>query len=490
MRSSPRPSSSGAAARGVQRPENVSASRFLHDLLRTALARFPALAGAQVPEDPEAFRRGYAETLVRFEAARVASGARAEVAACIADGAHGAFRMVDAEGRAAPLAEWMAAPAEPFAVRRAAFGGKAGLVPRVAYRGTSYEGRALERLGDELVGRRVATRAAADALAALTEDGRPLDLTGRRFAVLGAGAELSPATLLLAAGAEVLWLDVAPPPVSLLASTRLAGSLTWVEAGVDLLAAPERAARTIAEFAGDAGAHLVLSAYAPGGGREWRLAAAMNAIVRAVPPARVLGVGVYVSPTTPCVLDDADRAHDRRGWQRALAAAGALRPSPHVRDDVRIARALVPIQGVGYQAAQYVEKTLAAERFAALGTRDGGAPLRVSANVAPITATRSLEHPLFRAGFLGAARFGVEIFEPETTRTLGALLLVADLIGSNGDDAGAPGRPSGRHVHGGVHSMPYALDEAIRVAAVLGFAERPGLLRDLVRSRLGRRAQA
>ena len=74
-------------------------------------------------------------------------------------------------------------------------------------------------------------------------------------------------------------------------------------------------------------------------------------------------------------------------------------------------------------------------------TKIGGRPVAVSANVAGITATRSLLHPLFQAGFLGAPSFGIEIYEPATTRLLSGLLTLHDVL-----HEGAPGAaldPSG-----------------------------------------------
>jgi hypothetical protein len=135
---------------------------------------------------------------------------------------------------------------------------------------------------------------------------------------------------------------------------------------------------------------------------------------------------------------------------------------------------------VSYQAAQYVEKMLLAERFAMRGTQDGFPPPRVSANVAPITATRSLEHPLFQAGFRGAIHFGMEVFDPATTRTLNGLLLLNDLLGAPSPDAASL---FSRQVHGGVYPNAYGLDQSIRIAAVLGMVQSPSLALGMLRRR-------
>ena len=131
--------------------------------------------------------------------------------------------------------------------------------------------------------------------------------------------------------------------------------------------------------------------------------------------------------------------------RRSRAAAGL----PRVSDTI------VPLQGVSYQAAQWLEKTVAME---ALGARRPG--LKLSANVAPITNTRSMGHRLFQIAFRGAESFGVEIFTPETTRTLCTLLYVEDLLGDR------PAVPA--HFHGGAFTVPYTANSAIRMAAVRG----------------------
>src|SRR5690606_38301866 len=60
-------------------------------------------------------------------------------------------------------------------------------------------------------------------------DARPtLDLRGEQFALLGAGAELAPTQLLLASGAEVLWVDVRDPVENL---SRSAGTLRYSPGG-------------------------------------------------------------------------------------------------------------------------------------------------------------------------------------------------------------------------------------------------------------------
>ena len=58
--------------------------------------------------------------------------------------------------------------------------------------------------------------------------------------------------------------------------------------------------------------------------------------------------------------------------------------------------------------------------------RSGGTP--VSLNLAPATRTQSvIRNRALAAAYAGAGRFGVEIFDPATSTTLMAALLVHDL---------------------------------------------------------------
>jgi hypothetical protein len=341
-------------------------------------------------------------------------------------------------------------------------------------------------LAASLLERRLLTAPAAAALSRVVERRAlgGLDLSGERFALLGARAELAPTRHLLAAGAEVLWIDVVDPPPQIELGS---GTLHWVEGGTDLLAQPGEIGRTIAAFAGGRPVHIGMFAYAAGHGREWRLEAAMNAITHALPRELVASVTIYVSPTSAIAAqpEDArassDRARTRPAWQRALRRLGVLRPAHVGRGDVTVARAIVPLQGASYQAAQYVAKILVAEVFACGPDETRRVP-RVSANVAGITNTSSMSAAVFQAGFLGAPAFGVEVFEPATTRWLSALLMLHDLYEPEGrPDPSRPATLFERQIHGGVYAMADGLDETIRVAALLGLVRRPSLLPGLLR---------
>ena len=220
----------------------------------------------------------------------------------------------------------------------------------------------------------------------------------------------------------------------------------------------------------------------------------------------VRSVSLLVSPTTAHVLEPdsvraaADRLKRAPGWQKLLARLGAIRAPGHLSaHGIDVARATVSIQGLSYQAAQYLSKVAAAESYVTHGARidaPTAAPITVSANVAGITRTRSLSHPVFEAAFLGAPMFSVRIFQPETTRALSVLLMLHDLLnpdapghaGANVSPTQKPGLIHAQQVHGGIYNLPYGLESAIRIAALLGMGKNPLIL--LRRSKSSSEARA
>jgi hypothetical protein len=63
---------------------------------------------------------------------------------------------------------------------------------------------------------------------------------------------------------------------------------------------------------------------------------------------------------------------------------------------------------------------------------------------------------------------------PRFSRRLNGLLALRDWLHP---DMPVPGRI---RVHGGIHTLPYPLDPALRVAAAMGFIRSPRLLRGLL----------
>jgi hypothetical protein len=380
--------------------------------------------------------------------------------------------------------------------------GEGRLRPRVSFRGETYEGDALLDWLDGLFDDGMMTRQAHGVLRGLwsRSSSEGLSLRGERFVLLGAGAELAPTELLLAAGADVLWIDLRPPPASLLERDDLGGTLYVPEGEVNLLEGPAEILATVRAFAAAQPVHMGMYAYAGGQGQEWRLTASMNAILRSLSPDLVRSMALLVSPTTANAVTPEDREIARHRLAHAGVARGLLHRLGFLRlghedgASRSVVRSIVTLQGASYQAAQYVGKILAAEAHALHGPTLGEhpAPMRVSANVAPITATRSLSHPVFEAGFIGAPRWGILISEPMTTRHVAGWLTIADLTSPD-----APTRPDAQYAqdtdrasalfseqfHGGVGTQPYEVIDGIRFAAIQGMLQRPSLLAGLIRGR-------
>lgn len=469
-------------------------------MLSEAVEAFPEVFGPlRIPERPEAFKRNYGDLLAHFEAARVASSRRAEIAQAMVTQTQKALCYVD-DGQQLPLAEYMAQAESRPQLEYSAQAGDPDLQVVVPFGGKTYRGREVLSLVEQLQELHALSDAAAKALRWSVEhiegQGGTLDLRGQRFVLFGAGAELAPTRALLRAGATVLWVDLAAPSET--AAVACGGGLAHAPTARDLLREPRGIAAAVDSFVQDGGpVHVGMFAYAPGASQEWRLCAAMNAILSHLEPGVVRSVSLFISPTTvPTLQPESQQGVEsqlagRPLWKAGLQRVGLLPTPGHVSHGThKVGRCVVSLQGVSYQAAQYVSKMAAAETLATAGLalREGVAPqgpVTVSANTAGITKTRSLGHPLFQAAFIGASQFGVRIFEPAETRALSSLLMLHDLL--NEQAPGAAGAPRedtqqkaaavfSQQVHGGVFALPYALEPAIRAAAVIGLGRKPQLL--------------
>jgi hypothetical protein len=465
---------------GVDLAGGRSATHHLHQVLAGTQERFADTFGdIDLGATSAEFKGRYPDALPRFEAARVASPKRSEIAAALIDATRSAIVWHDSDGEHG-LGEYIAGSAEPFELESSPATTAGRLVPRVPLRGHDLSGDELVAEVQDLVDRGSATPDVAAAIEWIVgaSAGDGIDLTGRRIAVLGAAAELAPTRMWLEGGADVLWIDLEDPPTDLLADDH-PGSLCWVAGGADLLNDPARIRATIEQFAGDDAVDLGLYGYAGGRAREWRLAAAMNAIVDALIARVVRGAAMLVSPTTCGVLTAADlegearRLRERPRWQSALARMRAFGSGGGhaTHGEAHTNRAIVSIQGSSYQAAQYLGKLIAAEAWVS-----GESPIEVSANTAGISPTESLHHPVFDTAFSGAAALGVETFDPETTAHLNGLLTLHDRLTADQRTAGraeALDQLSATRVHGGIYEVPYPIDPALRVAAGLGVAKDP-----------------
>ncbi|HYX37543.1 MAG TPA: hypothetical protein VE954_30950 [Oligoflexus sp.] len=473
---------------GVSLPAGQTGSTFFRNIMNDAVAAYPEeFKNFKLPGET-AFKKTFGEAVVQFESYRVASRKRSEIALSMVQRTHEQLQFNDGQFQGL-FQDFMTQSGDPVKIETKTFSGKAGLVPSVPFRGITYSGPSLKYLGQKLLSENKMTKRAATALAWIADfagsnDGK-IDLTGQKFVIMGASAELAPTRLLLAAGASVFWVDIKSPDSLLNEAHKYSGSLSYCSDANNILLQPNRIRASIEAFSNGDPVHIGMFAYAAGASQEWRLAATMNAIIQSLPPSCVASVAMLISPTSAAVVqpEDVSNAHTLKQklplWQTLLKSMGQLKQSGSVDGNgIPVARAIVPLQGVSYQAAQYISKILAAEVFATQGIDLKGPPqpLRVSANVAGITKTRSLNHPVFQAAFVGAPTFGVEIFEVPTTQALGTLLILHDLLDPEEDPRGDISSLFTRQVHGGIYSRAFALDPMIRIATLLGMAKRPKLL--------------
>jgi hypothetical protein len=465
-------------AGSIKIADEKSASALLYDVLGDTIAAFPEELGeSDLPPTPGSFRKAYPDWLPQFEALRLASPSRGAIARYATSAVSAQLEWVDASG-SMPLGNALMEPTSPLSLSVCGPSEEPGWPADFVYRGERWPAERLIDFAGELAGRSVITPAAERSLTWVDEnllEGGMLRLSGRKIVVLGGGAEMASTRLFLEAGADVLWIDIVPPPSDWSSGNRTAGTLHWPTEGADLLTQPKEILATIIAFANGSPVDVCLYAYAPGQAREIRLTGAMNAMVDALPAELVSTITMLVSPTTPTALEAEDiamidnRRENSPFWESMLSSLRILGKEGCCinRAGTATTRTVVSIQGTSYQAAQYLGKVLKAECWA------NESLFRVSANTAAITRTRSIEHPVFAAAFGGAAAFGVETFTPRLSRRVNGLLAISDWL--------QPERPvQGRvRVHGGIHTLPYPLESALVVAAGLGFIQSPRLLKGL-----------
>ncbi len=377
----------------------------------------------------------------------------------------------------------------------------------VPYRGTLLSGDALLRQVDRWELEGIVEPTHGDALRRFTAHPEWLDLSDRTFALLGAGAELGPFQMLAAWGATVAALDVPRPDTwkRLLSLARAGAGTTLVpvrsgpaqdtpdladRAGADLLTETPEVRTWLAGIRGP----LTVGTYAYlDGALHLRVNVAADAVMADLAAARRdVSLAFLPTPTNVFAIPAEAAEQARRRWERRplawrvgqgplrLASRGSLfqpavRELVTTRDGWRggIADCLVLEQGPNYALAKRLQ------HWRAVVSRGQG--VRVSANVAPPSATRSVIKNLgLAAAYRGASTFGVEIFAPETANALMAALLVHDLRYDGGLANPATPMRNGLELfmeganHGGLWRLGYLARSVLTVAAVLGL---PGALR-------------
>ena len=479
--------------RGVVFPRGEDGARSTSALGRAVVAdalRGTDPAGARAAERETNWRTGYLLHLRRLVEAGLASP---EAALGIArDGlasVHGRMRVAGADGtESAPDAALRAAPARELrsaTVRGTAAPERELSVPLHRER---LRGDALLRQVDIWVRLGVAEPSVAEAIGAVVANPDWLDLSDRTVVVLGAGAEMGPLQALLRWGATVAGVDLPRPALwrrvletagrgagALVVPVRDgAGEASPEAAGADLLEELPAVAAWLAALPGP----LVLGDYVyADGATNVRVTVAVDALREELRRRRGdLALAFLATPTDVFAVPDDAVAHSVRAYAgrsrvgrlagrplRTLSGGRLLRRNYVPGEGPGINDSLVPQQGPNYALAKRLQRWRAAE------ARDAGMP--VSLNVAPPTRTRSVvKNRALAAAYAGAHRFGVEVFEPATSNTLMAALLVHDLR-TGGPGLSHPWRDEAHDaVHGGLWRTAYDPRSALGLAALLGLA--------------------
>ena len=490
---------------GVAFPEvdgTRSTSRTGREVLAAA-ARTVDERLAQALDGEREWRKRYPEHIRALVAAELRAGDVGEaVPRAGLDALHERF-VFARDGAEQPLRESLATPASELGTARVEGRQAPERSLSIPYRGRRLEGDALHRQLDAWVDAGTVEPSFAAAVRRVMANPDWLDLSDRTIVVLGAGAEMGPVASLSAWGASLALVDLPRPGLweHVLATVRDgAGSATVPlrhevadtgdldalagAAGADLLTqTPELAAwlrgvegpATVGNYVYADGADNVrVSMAADALTLELCERDAETSLAMLVTP-----TDVYAAPEE-AVLDAQRRFADTGRLPRLTrAVSGARLYAPNYAETVTtpegrrygIADCLVAQQGPNYALAKRLHQWRAR-----LAREQGHA---VSVNVAPATSTRSVtKNRVLAAAYAGAPRFGVEVFEPATSNSLMAALLVHDL--RNPEAAGQPGAPLSHPLalfadqagHGGMWRNPFAPRSVLTLAALLGLVRR------------------
>jgi hypothetical protein len=371
--------------------------------------------------------------------------------------------------------------------------GEADPQPHLAipYRGSWLEGEVLRRQLDTWATDGVIEPTVLDAVEQVLANPGWLALRDHTVVVLGAGAELGPLRPLLRWGATVAGIDLPRPGIwERILDTAHHGAGTLLvpvpddhgmaeagglerRAGLDLT----REVPAAADWIGSLPGTPVLGNYAyADGGTHVRVSVAVDALAARVQGVRDdVALAFLATPTDVFAVPDEAVDHAVEAYElRSMAAKVVGRPLRAVSGGRLLRRnyapgvepgicdALVAQQGPNYALAKRVQ------RWRAAVARDEGTT--VSLNVAPSTRTRSVvKNRVLAAAYAGAHRFGIEIFEPDTSNALMAALLVHDLHTGGGPTHEHPWQDEAwAAAHGGLWRAAYAPRSALGLATVLG----------------------
>ncbi|MGA8988460.1 hypothetical protein [Aeromicrobium sp.] len=350
----------------------------------------------------------------------------------------------------------------------------------VPYRGDRLAGSALTDQIDTWAANGIITLSCADALKAVQANPSWLRLEGDTIVVLGAGAEMAPYRALLRWGAEVVAIDLPGPDLQARVRAHAAESAGRVhlparivtngdDAGADLVTELSAVAHWLDGIDG----RLVLGNYCyADGSMHVRVSMAADALATHLTEQRpdtalaflATPTDAFAVPAREVAMSNqayADASRLVRAPLRAVSGGRLLQRNYPPGADPGLCDALVPQQGPNYALAKRLQ------RWRATTARQAGT--MVSLNVAPATRTRSvLKNRALAAAYAGAHRFGVEVFEPATSSTLMAALLVYDLRAGAAPQVEPWQDEAVNAAHGGLWTAAYDPRSALGLAAMLG----------------------
>lgn len=351
------------------------------------------------------------------------------------------------------------------------------------YKGERLSGESLRNQLDSWVAAGVITPSCAEAIRTVQANPDWLRLEGDTVVILGAGAEMGPMRALLRWGADVAAVDLPDRGVQERLQALAAEGAGRVHLPARILtdADSTHGADLVREFPALANwlegfdSRLVVGNYCYADGpMHVRVSMAADALSCHLTSRRAdTALAFLATPTDVFAVTAEDVARSNEAYSRRsvsavlrqplrLASGGRLLQRNYPPGaDPGICDSLVPQQGPNYALAKRIQ------RWRATTARHEG--FTVSMNVAPATRTHSvLKNKALAAAYAGAHRFGVEVFDPSTSNTLMAALLVHDLR------AGAPAQhepwqdEANNAAHGGLWTAAYHPRSALGLAAVIG----------------------
>lgn len=436
-----------ARDRGVNFPvrgQRRSSTETAKAVLAEAVGGVAPGVARQVLAEPD-WRHRYPAAFVNVTRVEAATAqAASDVAHRGLRAAHEHFVFVTADGEL-PLGAALGADGPELGTRRYAGRGTRTDELGIPYRGELLRGSALLRQLDDWVARGVTEPSFAQAVGAVARHPEWLDLRDRTFALVGAGAAMGPFEHLVRWGATIAAVDLPRPEVwqrlarvversagAMLAPVRGHDTGADLPLGADLLTEVGAVATWLAQVGGP----LTLGNYGYADGALFvRLSVAFDLLVDELSRRRNdLSLAYLATPSDAFLVpEEAVRAAQAR-WRGRSAATRAVnllsagrwfRPNypdlletPHGR--YGLVDAFIVTQGQNYAFAKRLQ------RWRMTTAREQG--LLTAVHVAPPTRTGSVhKNPVMEQRQRLTSRLGAEVFDADTSRALGAAMLVHDL---------------------------------------------------------------